>query len=43
MDNLFFFSPKGELMLNIKGKGRPRGGDTFFGGENRITQQLLLQ
>jgi len=31
MDNLFLFSPKEELMLNIKGKGRPRGGHTFLG------------
>jgi len=30
MDNLFLLSPKGELMFNIKGKGRPRGGATFF-------------
>ena len=37
MDYLFLFSPKGEPMLNLKGKGRPRGEEPHFGGENRIT------
>ena len=29
-------------MLNIKGKGRPRGGEPHFGKKNRITQQPPL-
>jgi len=43
MDNLFLFSPKGELMLNIKGKRKTKRGSHIFGKKNWITQQLLLQ
>ena len=36
------FQPKGEPMLNIKGKVRPRRGEPHFGEKNRITQQQPL-
>ena len=38
MDYLFLFSPKGESMLNIKGKGRPRRrGATLWGRKSNYT------
>ena len=41
MDNLFIFSPKGEPMLNIKGKGRPRGEEPDFGEKIELHSSSL--